>query len=134
MKHLILIITGILGFAIAPGPVYAGDLADCVRTLDIAKGCYTENTTTLKDVIVSRFQGHDVQCLIVKNPGNARLFVSATTFGFLQDGKNRNRTCAVTITGVGGVCDGLGGVEQNLSHKDYAAWSRLATAECRDEL
>ena len=130
--RFLILMTGILGFAAAQGPIYAGDLADCVINLDIARGCFVGDTTTLKGVLVQQFQGHDVQCLIERNPGNARLFVSALTIGGLKDNKNRNRTCNIMIDGTANCNDSV--TELNLSRKDYAAWALLARAECKAAL
>ena len=130
--RFLLIMTGILGFAAAQKTIYAGDLADCVMNLDIARGCFVGDTTTLKGVLVQQFQGHDVQCLIERNPGTARLFVSAFTTGVLKDNRNRNRTCNITITGTGSCNQSV--TELALSRKDYAAWALLARAECKAAL
>ena len=131
--RFLLIMACVLGFAIAPGPIYAGDLlAECVTNLNIFRGCFASDTTTLTGVDVQQFQGHDVQCTITRNPGNARLFVSATTFGFLDEPLTRNRTCNITIIGTTNCNDSV--TVQELSRHEYAVWARLARAECKGEL
>ena len=80
--RFLLIMTGILGFAAAQGPIYAGTLLDCLDILETAKDCYKcPNTGDLKTVTVQAFPGHDVQCDIKREPGNATLTLLAQTTG-----------------------------------------------------
>ena len=52
--RFLLIMTAILGFAAAQGPMYAGTLAECVAALTAAKTCFDDNANAVTGVSVVR--------------------------------------------------------------------------------
>ena len=129
--RFLLIMTAILGFTAAQGPIYAGDLSDCLAILETAKDCYKcPNTGDLKTVTVEAFPGHDVQCDITREPGNATLTLIAQTTGFIGAPRSRVRRCSVDITGLG-ACPGPPATAADLSRSDYAAWAVIVREECK---
>ncbi len=62
--RFLLIMTAILGFTAAQGPMYAGDLEECVTKLISARDCFAGDTTTLKAVFLFRNSGNEVECTI----------------------------------------------------------------------
>ncbi len=122
--------TGILGFAVAQGPLYAGTLCECLAVLDAKKACFDANSGPVTAVSVNRFvPGNLLQCTIIA--GGARLNLVADFIGNKTDPQNLNFNCQISVTGVGNAC-GPGTNIQNLSRKESSAWATLAAAECRE--
>ena len=132
--RFLLIMTGILGFAVAQGPIYAGTLCECLAELEARKTCFEANTGAVTAVTVSRFPtGHYLQCTIQAERnvggGTASLILIADRIG--DNPGNQNQTYSMIINGLG-PCPGGGTTIQNLSKKEQAAWASLASAECRE--
>ena len=73
--------TGILGFAVAQGPLYAGTLCECLAVLAEKKACFDANTGDVTQVVVTRFPtGNLLQCMI-RSGNSARLFLTADRIG-----------------------------------------------------
>jgi len=122
--RFLLIMTCILGFAAAPGPIYAQGLADCVADLAGAKTCFDNNTGAVTTVTLTRFRNGGIQCLI--QSGSARMFLVSDFIGL--DPSNLNLTCVITITNLP-ACN-RGDATDMLTRKEQAAWKHLVRAEC----
>ena len=125
--RFLLIMTGILGFAAAQGPIYAGTLCECVTNFTAKRTCFDANTGDVDLVVFSRGGTNQRQCEI--RSGNARLFLVADFQGSRKDPQNLNFKCTISITGLP-ACNGFAQVN-NLSQKDQASWRSLARSECR---
>lgn len=67
-SRFLVIITGILGFAAAPGPVYADTLEQCATDLTDALICWDANATPNGFVQLRRTKRGIVSCQVGQNP------------------------------------------------------------------
>ena len=130
--RFLLIMTAILGFAAAQGPIYAapGTLCDCVTELAERRACL-DGTGDVTSVTTTNFKpASQFQCTIATDTATLTLAVDFT--GFLNQPQSLNLRCQISSTGAG-AC-GPTKVVSGLSRQEQAAWATLARAECRDAL
>ncbi len=128
--RFLLIMIGILGFAAAQGPIYAGTLCDCVTELADRRACL-DGTGAVTAVTTTNFKpASQFQCTIQTATATLTLAVDFT--GFLDQPQSLNLRCQISSTGAG-ACGGTV-VVSGLSRTEQAAWATLARAECRDAL
>ena len=126
--RFLLIMTAILGFAVAQGAMYAGTLCECLTEFIEAKTCFDDNTGAVTLVTLTRFGQNQFQCEI--RSGAARIALVSDIFGLISR-PNPNLICQIQTSGVpAGGCNGVA-TTFNLTEKDQAAWRSLVRAECR---
>ncbi len=131
--RFLLIMTCILSFAAAQGPIYAGPLDDCLDNLETAATCFDANTGAVDQVSITRFRsGNHLQCRI--RSGGATLVLLSDFMGNKKEPQDLNLRCQIQTSGVTtGGCNGSSTVN-NLSRREQARWSAAVRAECRDAL
>ena len=97
--RFLLIMTAILGFAAAQGPMYAGTLAECLADFTAKKTCFDDNTVRPTSVTLTRFGQNQFQCAI--QSGSARIALVADRFG--PGPQDPNFVCQTQTSGVEGV-------------------------------